>query len=481
MFTYFIQVQFCWIVFYIIYFLLLSRETFFKWNRFYLLSSLILGLLIPVNIIGLESSADINIWLNPVEVTAEKMTAIPAIVESADFAGYLNFSYLYLIGALLFALSFLIGLLKLYLIWSKAPKKEILGWKVVDTHGMNLPPFSFLRWIFMDLEKFDDDELAQVIRHEGTHLRQAHTLDIIFIESLKIVFWCSPVILFYKKSLCNQHEYLADEGVLRLTRKPAQYGRFLLQQVQVSSSVRLANHFIFSQIKKRIIMMTKTRSQRKSLLKYTIALPLLLLLTCIFADPANPVSQQILSVGDEFKNQYLADHRNPEEVAPAADKPGFQEPEKTVLENETILPNTELLQKDTLPILNLGELDEQPVFIPGFDSLYRYLGSHIVYPNSAREAGIEGMVLVGFVVEKDGSLSNIEITRGVRYPVDTVYTSDPITKTDKINIIELSCKGSLEAEAMRVIKEMPVLWAPGRKNGQPVRVSFHLPIKFKLT
>lgn len=117
-----------------------------------------------------------------------------------------------------------------------------------------------------------------------------------------------------------------------------------------------------------------------------------------------------------------------------------------------------------LPLMATGEVDEgeasfidvevMPEYPGGQKALFAYLSENIRYPQIAKENKIEGRVIVGFVVEKDGSISNVEVVRSV----------DP----------------SLDKEALRVIKSMP-RWKPGKIRGKPVRVKYRVPVNFKLT
>ena len=126
-------------------------------------------------------------------------------------------------------------------------------------------------------------------------------------------------------------------------------------------------------------------------------------------------------------------------------------------------------------------VDENPSFVGGNDSMFRFLGRNIKYPAEARENKVEGTVYVGFVVEKDGSLTNIQVKRNVaesKTRVDTIMTIDPKTFQTTTKIVNFQDETCAE-EAVRVIKSMPK-WKPGRNKGKPIRVAYTIPIKFKL-
>jgi outer membrane biosynthesis protein TonB len=123
-------------------------------------------------------------------------------------------------------------------------------------------------------------------------------------------------------------------------------------------------------------------------------------------------------------------------------------------------------------------VDEQPQFVGGQDTMFRWLMQNIRYPKEAREKRAEGTVYVGFVVEKDGSIKDVAIKREPSYPKDTLKIME-VNGIQGIKLINSKAEGSLGREAIRIISAMPK-WKPGRNQGQPVRVAYTLPIKFKL-
>jgi hypothetical protein len=131
--------------------------------------------------------------------------------------------------------------------------------------------------------------------------------------------------------------------------------------------------------------------------------------------------------------------------------------------NDTIKP-------DTLPIFTL--VDENPHFAGGDSEKWKWLSTNIKYPADARENGDYGTIYVGFVVEVDGSLSNITIKRA------TYYNRCRSSKLDSTIDVKCHTKG-LEIESVRVIAAMPP-WIPGKNKGVPVRVAYTLPLKYWL-
>jgi TonB family protein len=205
-------------------------------------------------------------------------------------------TWVFVVGMAFFLLKFSIGLYKIFQLYKKGEKQPKKGFKLVITEGVKTP-FSFFNWIFINDKITENADFQQIIAHEKAHVQQKHSFDIVGLEILRGVFWLSPLVHLYARSLRNVHEYLADAAALKNAEKK-QYGRLLISQTVAGSGLVLANHFNFSQLKKRIIMMTRNRSQRWMLLKYMLVAPLFLLLVSFFIKPNNIVMSKTVDFSD---------------------------------------------------------------------------------------------------------------------------------------------------------------------------------------
>jgi hypothetical protein len=286
MITYFVQVNVCWLLFYGAYFALLSRETFFRLNRYWLIISLLGGLLLPWIAPTLEVVEPTNVaavMLQPFVVTAEDLSQNLQNTEGSLFkilAAIYGLGLAVTLGKLLF------GFWKIKRLLNRADRLPMDDFTLMQVREA-ITPFSFFRWVFINLNLIQPTDLQQIILHERAHVRERHSIDVLFAEALGVVFWWSPLVYFYKKSLKNVHEYAADAAVLRTSSAP-QYGRLLLRQQQSGTSLSLTNPF-FSQLKKRILMMTRNPSKRRALAKYALAVPIFLVLTLLLASPKTKV------------------------------------------------------------------------------------------------------------------------------------------------------------------------------------------------
>ena len=323
MLTYFLQVNLCWLLFYGLYYALLSRETFFKLNRIYLIISLLCGLVIPLSIVDMEvtrATPMVEI-VQPVVVSyiefQQNIESKMIQNEGAIWRIWTVLSWGYGVGVAFFMGIFCLGLARIFKLYFKGQKEPNLDFTLVNTEGVKTP-FSFFTWIFTNKKIAQSIDFQQIIEHEKAHVTQKHSYDIVGLEILRGLFWVSPIVHLYARSLRNVHEYLADAAVLQNTEKK-QYGRLLISQTAAGSGLAIANHFNFSQLKKRITMMTRNESQKRMLLKYLLSAPLFLLLVLLLTVPKSPLMANTEGVADKIKksvehieNQLVTNSKRPE-------------------------------------------------------------------------------------------------------------------------------------------------------------------------
>jgi len=307
MLTYILEVSICWGVFYLLYALLLSKETFFHFNRWYLLTTFVLSLAIPKVEWRLPEpvaeSEIATVYFQPITVGMETLevtvTATP-VASGVDFMDVLR--WIYLAGVAFFTLRFFIGLWQITRLYRRGEKRWTTFYELVLSQKTH-QPFSFFNRLFMSkLIPLSPEEEKQIVQHELAHIRGLHSADVIILEIIGILFWCTPLVYFYRRSLCNVHEYIADAVVLR-TSKKKQYGHLLIRQSQSGPQVALANHF-HSQLKKRILMMMRNKSKRQAMLKYLLAIPLTLGVMLLFS---NADAQESLQKQAEALEQAFTD------------------------------------------------------------------------------------------------------------------------------------------------------------------------------
>ncbi len=426
MLTYILEVSLCWMVFYSVYYLLLSKETFFKLNRTYLLLTSVLGLLIPLTDLSWflqEPVEEVMYFMQPVTVGVEKLEMI-VVSDTSNSSFHISalLESIYWFGVALFCLRLLYGLYQLFSFFKNARIARSNGFYIA-TSGKVHSPFSFLNVLFWsDKLSLTEAERQNIFQHEEAHIFQRHSLDVFFMEALGVIFWCSPFIYLYKNSLKTVHEYLADDYVLRSANKK-QYGHLLLRQSQSGPQVVLTNAMFNSQLKKRIEMMTKNKSSRKAAAKYLALLPVIAILSLAFS--------------------------NASFVSPPIDS-GF-----SLTQSDTVPSGDEIFKKvDVMPMFpGCDGITYENLKNCSSEKLLEFVYKNLKYPSEAKSKGVEGMVVVKFIVEKNGKISGAEMVRSVGSGTDE--------------------------EVLRVVNMMPD-WIPGKQNGQGVRTQFVLPVKFQL-
>lgn len=281
---YFLKVSLALGLVFLFYQLLLRRLTFYNWNRIYLLLYTALAFLIPF--------MDITAWLNEGDAAGSSVIRmIPALgmntVQAPDcvpeqrFGGYdWWIGLIFLLGVTIFLLRFAIQIVSLWRIRRKAIRIEGSNLKLyeVDKH---IIPFSFGNSVFVNPQLHTTEELKEIIRHEFIHVKQLHTVDIIWSEICCILNWYNPFAWMLRHAVRQNLEFIADNKVIEggLDRKQYQY---LLLKVIGNNHFSIANNFNFSSLKKRIAMMNKIRTARIQLARFLFILPLVALLLVAF-------------------------------------------------------------------------------------------------------------------------------------------------------------------------------------------------------
>ena len=269
--TYFLKVNGLLIGFYLVYFLFLKKETFFNWSRWYFLLGIVLSLVVP-----LLTYTKI-IWVAPTpmpelpDFIPFQQVETPVIIkESIDWntIGFLFYGLviLILVGKMLVELS------KLLVFLVKNKKTKVGSYFLIEqTSGQ---PFSFFNYVVFQKKNYTEAEIAAILQHEAVHVRQKHSIDVLFSQLFCCVFWVNPVCWWYKKAMQQNLEYIADAQTVAQTDSFI-YQNLIVKATCSGSQLALTNPFYQSLIKKRILMINTTPSSKRNLWKYAVALPLL--------------------------------------------------------------------------------------------------------------------------------------------------------------------------------------------------------------
>lgn len=353
---------------------------------------------------------------------------------------------IYIIGVIFSFMKMLFNIHKIHKM-KVGKKSEIIDNVNIYYTGESHIPFSFFNDIFIGTSVISptDNVLSEpvegsvnplVLKHEMSHVKNYHSIDVVMMEIMVSLQWFNPFIRMMKKELQSIHEYIADNEVIEDKINKSNYMMLLLQQCTADNINGIANNFSFLLTKKRISMIANKQKSKRMLLRLLLTLPVFGMLIMLNTRCDNVKSNDDKIANAEKNAQDSKLYRNE-----SVDNPV----------NETTSLDIHTNQSVTDTIYNNIEI--MPEFPGGFSELMNFLTSNVNYPESAKTNNIEGRTLVSFVVEKDGSITDIEVLRG----------------------FDKDC----DAEAVRVVSTMPK-WKPGVKDGETVRCRFTLPFTFKI-
>lgn len=482
-------------LFYLVFKLLLSKETQLRFLRFFLIGATILALIIPA--VDIPSSAPIPTF----HLEEMVFSASQAVQPTATYSSATPW-YLWVLGgvSMLFLFQVLRGLFQIAKWYRQSEPDSSYALPIRKTSGIK-NSFTFFRWIFIDLDHFDDPE--EIIRHEWGHSKHLHSLDILFFHLLRVVFWWVPTMWLALLELKKIHEFEADQYALK-SADQHDYIKTLVHSTLKAHGLNLASSFDDAPIIKRLNFIKKMK-KKISPWKVGSIMAIVIISGAMFACE-DELDSEISRISEESSQQVI--YSDQVEAALLEIQAKYPDQEFTVI--ETLGGNKESVEKlneyDPSQIerlfvikedgekrvvmivnksselfnrtLELQELEieeihennpnlvvegrfngeqievvfeEEPVFTivedpasfpGGMEPFKRYLKSNMKYPEEARKKGIEGRVFVQFVVEKDGSLSDVKVVKGI----------DP----------------ACDQEALRVIKNSPN-WEPGTQRGQAIR------------
>ncbi|WP_299012993.1 M56 family metallopeptidase [uncultured Polaribacter sp.] len=272
MLNYIIQVVLFQILFLVIYDFFLSKETFFNKNRWYLLSTPILSFVLPlVKIPTFQKAVPQSYVLSVPEIVfyPEQVIAQTSWYQSLNYI-----DILFAIGVIIFSVVFIAKLWQIIDLISsyKRVKKQNYTLVLIPKEAK---AFSFFNYIFIGKE-IPENQKEEIIAHELVHSKQKHSLDLLFFEILKIVMWFNPMVYIYQKRITLVHEYISDEVATKSLPKENYINQLLSNFFQVENIAFINQFTKQSLIKKRILMMTKSKSKKTNQLKYLVLIPVLI-------------------------------------------------------------------------------------------------------------------------------------------------------------------------------------------------------------
>ena len=442
--NYLLQVNLYLVLFYGFYRLLLRTETFFNLNRGYLVASAALAFFIP-----LMQSEWVRSWFVTEQISQTITTFYDPQVFSIQASKQAHTLTLGDFMAIFYITGILLGIARFSgnLVYLGKMMKQRTAQKDAKQ------AFSFFNVLFVSKEL---KNRSTIIKHEFVHIRQLHSADVLLFELIVIFNWFNPVVYLYKSSIKHIHEFIADEVASRNEVSKADYAMLLFQEQFGVQAIPLTNNF-FNQslLKLRIKMLNKERSAKTAMMKYGLIAPLFIVM--IVVSSATLASKQLAKIGEKVE-EITDKHLEEVIVKPAKTarkillKDGIDLSEAFMISPD-LVNEVKVTSKNTRDTNEVFDAVEQNAEYPGgMRAFGQYLQENLKYPEAAQKANQSGKVYTQFIVNVDGTISDVTILKSVGFGCDE--------------------------EAMRVIKLAK--WIPGKHHGQVVKSRFTVPINFQL-
>ena len=495
------------VVFYMFYRLLLSKETFHRVNRVVLLSTALLSFILPLCVITTHQT----VVLDAVPMVSVGNVQMEMATDEQPAQWQYVIPLLYIIGVVVVLSHTLLSVWRVLMLVRRSERIPQADGTTLCVVPDEVPPFSFCSFIVMNRNDYNIGDSA-ILAHERGHIRQHHSCDVLLVDLLTALQWFNPAMWMLRADLRAIHEYEADGAVLSQGINARQYQYLLITKAASIGGYSIANGISHSTLKNRITMMLQKKSPRSRFMKLLALVPIVGIALALNAetvndyvyqqpqkkvvkkgnksattkmgnntieivpsqdaaeqaDPAKAVEWVVAKEPDKKPIVLLEGHRityetftrmDPDEIAsitvlkdqPAVDQYGEE------ARNGVILITTKKGVEVFTPVEQNPEyfdvVEQMPEFPGGAQALFGFVAKNIHYPKAAEDAGIQGRVIVTFVVMKDGSIGEVKVAKGV--------------------------SPELDGEAVRCVKSMPK-WKPGMQKGQAVNVKYTMPLSFRL-
>ncbi len=439
--VYILKSALCLAAFYLFYRLLLSRETFHRFNRVALLGVLVLSCVLPLVEVSVKQPSEVGQTMFSLEQWLLLMTSAPMAetvpAARAEMSWVQVLLLVYVAGVVFFVLRSGYSLLRLLALLRSARREDAGAWLpgchglCLLVHGRAIAPFSWMRCVVISRKDLEEDGRA-ILTHEWAHIRRGHSWDLLLVDLCIFLQWFNPAAWLLKQELQSVHEYEADEAVVSAGVNAKDYQLLLIKKAVGTRLYSMANSFNHSKLKKRITMMTKKKSNPWARAKYLYVLPLAAIAVVAFARP------EVSGVTNEIAAAKVSDlaaivkGNVPKNPSPAA-------------RQDTVMSARTQGQADAVVY---DAVDQAPQYPGGVEAMRKFLEDNVRHPIANTNSGT---VIVQFVVNEDGQVVEPTVLRSLNKAFDD--------------------------EALRLVASMP-RWQPGMKDGKPVAVKFTLPIFF---
>ena len=442
-FIYILKSSVCLVLFYLFFRLLLSKETFHRFNRMALLGVLFFSLLIPCIEVTTRHQVEVQQAVLSIEqlLLMAELEATPANVGAVQETPTISWVQIvllvYLAGILFLVCRNIYSLICLFRLVHSGKHEKLEKGVTLVVHNQEIAPFSWMKYIVISRKDLEENG-REILIHEMAHIHHRHLVDLLVADICIFFQWFNPGAWLLKQELQNIHEYEADETVINEGVNAKEYQLLLIKKAVGTRLYSMANSFNHSKLKKRITMMLKEKSNPWARLKYLYVLPLAAIAVTAFARPE--ISERVEEISAVKVN----------DLAEIVQEKVLQDTVKVSKdEKKDALVVTGVKSKEEEEIVIFEVVEQMPEYPGGMSALQKYLSEKIAGSPMKGKAG--GRVMVGFTVAETGKIKDVRVLQ--------------------------SDEASLNQEAERIVSEMPD-WIPGKQRGRPVPVKYTVPIRF---
>lgn len=442
-FIYILKSSVCLVLFYLFFRLLLSKETFHRFNRMALLGVLFFSLLIPCIEVTTRHQVEVQQAVLSIEqllLMAELETTpanVGAVQETSAISWVQIVLLVYLAGILFLVCRNIYSLICLFRLVHSGKHEKLEKGVTLVVHNQEIAPFSWMKYIVISRKDLEENG-REILIHEMAHIHHRHSVDLLVADICIFFQWFNPGAWLLKQELQNIHEYEADETVINEGVNAKEYQLLLIKKAVGTRLYSMANSFNHSKLKKRITMMLKEKSNPWARLKYLYVFPLAAIAVTAFARPE--ISEKMEEISAVKVN----------DLAEIVQEKVLQDTVKVSKgEKKDALVVTGVKSKEEEEIVIFEVVEQMPEYPGGMSALQKYLSEKIAGSPMKGKAG--GRVMVGFTVAETGKIKDVRVLQ--------------------------SDEASLNQEAERIVSEMPD-WIPGKQRGRPVPVKYTVPIRF---
>ena len=442
-FIYILKSSVCLVLFYLFFRLLLSKETFHRFNRMALLGVLFFSLLIPCIEVTTRHQVEVQQAVLSIEqlLLMAELEATPANVGAVQETPTISWVQIvllvYLAGILFLVCRNIYSLICLFRLVHSGKHEKLEKGVTLVVHNQEIAPFSWMNYIVISRKDLEENG-REILIHEMAHIHHRHSVDLLVADICIFFQWFNPGAWLLKQELQNVHEYEADETVINEGVNAKEYQLLLIKKAVGTRLYSMANSFNHSKLKKRITMMLKEKSNPWARLKYLYVLPLAAIAVTAFARPE--ISEKMEEISAVKVN----------DLAEIVQEKVLQDTVKVSKdEKKDALVVTGVKSKEEEEIVIFEVVEQMPEYPGGMSALQKYLSEKIAGSPMKGKAG--GRVMVGFTVAETGKIKDVRVLQ--------------------------SDEASLNQEAERIVSEMPD-WIPGKQRGRPVPVKYTVPIRF---